>query len=41
MAEGLIIGLLVLLLGNQIYIERTCAKLKADLKHIKERLEHL
>ena len=38
MFEGLMIGLLIVILGNQIYLERTVAKLKNDVKHIKEAL---
>lgn len=41
MFKGLVIGLLVVILGNQIYLERTVAKLKNETKHIKESIEHL
>ena len=39
MVDGLIIGLLVVILGNLIYLERAVAKLKNELKHIKEVLK--
>lgn len=32
--EVLTIALLVVLLGNQIYLERTVAKLRSDMKYI-------
>jgi len=37
--DTLIIALLAILLGNQIYIERKLAKFGNELKHINKRLE--
>lgn len=36
--EYLTTGLLLLILGNMIYLERTCATLKTDVKNIKDKV---
>lgn len=41
MPEALIVGLLVVILGNQIYIERTVACIKRGNKYLEKQLEHL
>ena len=39
--EYLTTGLLLLILGNMIYLERTCAILKSDVKNIKDRIDNI
>jgi hypothetical protein len=39
--EYLTTGLLLLILGNMIYLERTCATLKTDVKNIKDKVNNI
>jgi len=41
MLNGLIVGLILLTIGNLIYLHRMVAKLGNELSHIKGSLEHL
>jgi len=37
--DYLLVGLLLLILGNLIYLERTVSRLNNEVKHIKKSLE--